>query len=74
MRIFDVFVLFNALSRIRNLIAAGAILMEWNVKQPSGVQAGAGMWDTHVRCVLLMLYNYIDNKIKWIVTFRLGGS
>ncbi|PPQ78469.1 hypothetical protein CVT25_011864 [Psilocybe cyanescens] len=29
--------------------AAGAIVLEWNVKQPSGVQAGAGMWDSHIR-------------------------
>jgi hypothetical protein len=29
--------------------AAGAIVVEWNVRQPSGVQAGAGMWDTHIR-------------------------
>ncbi|KAF8178908.1 exo-beta-1,3-glucanase [Pholiota molesta] len=29
--------------------AAGAILVEWNVKDPAGVQAGAGMWDTHFR-------------------------
>ncbi|KAF9044173.1 exo-beta-1,3-glucanase [Panaeolus papilionaceus] len=27
----------------------GAIIVEWNVKQPSGVQAGAGMWDSHIR-------------------------
>jgi hypothetical protein len=29
--------------------AAGAIVVEWNVRQPQGVQAGAGMWDTHIR-------------------------
>jgi len=29
--------------------AAGAIVVEWNVRQPAGVQAGAGMWDTHIR-------------------------
>ncbi|KAH9476326.1 putative glucan endo-1,3-beta-glucosidase [Psilocybe cubensis] len=29
--------------------AAGAIIVEWNVRQPSGFQAGAGMWDSHVR-------------------------
>ncbi|KIM38529.1 glycoside hydrolase family 55 protein [Hebeloma cylindrosporum] len=29
--------------------AAGAIVVEWNVRQPDGVQAGAGMWDTHIR-------------------------
>lgn len=27
----------------------GAIIMEWNVKQPNGVQGGAGMWDSHIR-------------------------
>ncbi|GLB43041.1 putative glycoside hydrolase family 55 protein [Lyophyllum shimeji] len=27
----------------------GAIVVEWNVKQPSGVQGGAGTWDTHIR-------------------------
>jgi len=29
--------------------AAGAIIVEWNVRQPYGVQAGAGMWDAHIR-------------------------
>ncbi|KAF9532307.1 exo-beta-1,3-glucanase [Crepidotus variabilis] len=29
--------------------AAGAIVVEWNVKQPSGQIAGAGMWDSHIR-------------------------
>ncbi|KAF8960752.1 glycoside hydrolase family 55 protein [Flammula alnicola] len=29
--------------------AAGAIVVEWNVREPEGVQAGAGMWDTHIR-------------------------
>lgn len=28
---------------------AGAIVVEWNVREPYGVQAGAGMWDTHIR-------------------------
>ena len=32
--------------------AAGAIIVEWSVRQPYGVQAGAGMWDTHIRCGL----------------------
>ncbi|KAG5649857.1 hypothetical protein H0H81_001746 [Sphagnurus paluster] len=27
----------------------GAIVLEWNVKQPNGVQGGAGTWDTHIR-------------------------
>ncbi|KAF8163174.1 exo-beta-1,3-glucanase [Crassisporium funariophilum] len=29
--------------------AAGAIVLEWNVKQPSGQTGGAGMWDSHIR-------------------------
>ncbi|PPQ70273.1 hypothetical protein CVT26_014562 [Gymnopilus dilepis] len=29
--------------------AAGAILVEWNVKQPANTPAGAGMWDSHIR-------------------------
>ncbi|KAF9481746.1 glucan 1,3-beta-glucosidase [Pholiota conissans] len=29
--------------------AAGAIIVEWNVRDPAGIQAGAGMWDTHIR-------------------------
>ncbi|KAF8894123.1 exo-beta-1,3-glucanase [Infundibulicybe gibba] len=29
--------------------AAGAIVVEWNVKQPSGQNGGAGMWDSHIR-------------------------
>ncbi|KJA16119.1 glycoside hydrolase family 55 protein [Hypholoma sublateritium FD-334 SS-4] len=28
---------------------AGAIVVEWNVRDPEGVQAGAGMWDSHIR-------------------------
>ncbi|PPQ78458.1 hypothetical protein CVT25_011853 [Psilocybe cyanescens] len=29
--------------------APGAIVVEWNVREPEGIQAGAGMWDTHIR-------------------------
>ncbi|KAJ8080314.1 hypothetical protein PM082_017147 [Marasmius tenuissimus] len=29
--------------------AAGAIVMEWNIAQPDGVNGGAGMWDSHIR-------------------------
>jgi len=29
--------------------AAGAIVVEWNAIEPEGMQAGAGMWDTHIR-------------------------
>ncbi|KAJ2916182.1 hypothetical protein MD484_g4242, partial [Candolleomyces efflorescens] len=29
--------------------AAGAVIVEWNVKEPSGFKAGAGMWDSHIR-------------------------
>ncbi|KAG6814280.1 hypothetical protein H0H92_013405 [Tricholoma furcatifolium] len=29
--------------------AAGAIVLEWNVQQPSGQNGGAGMWDSHIR-------------------------
>ncbi|KAF9531446.1 exo-beta-1,3-glucanase [Crepidotus variabilis] len=29
--------------------AAGAIVVEWNVRDPQGVQAGAGLWDSHIR-------------------------
>ncbi|PPQ77526.1 hypothetical protein CVT25_011323 [Psilocybe cyanescens] len=29
--------------------AAGAVVVEWNVKQPSGTTGGAGMWDSHIR-------------------------
>jgi len=28
---------------------AGAIVVEWNVREPEGLQAGAGMWDSHIR-------------------------
>ncbi|THV07944.1 glycoside hydrolase family 55 protein [Dendrothele bispora CBS 962.96] len=27
----------------------GAILVEWNVREPDNIQAGAGLWDTHIR-------------------------
>ncbi|KAG6888038.1 hypothetical protein C0995_010954 [Termitomyces sp. Mi166 len=29
--------------------APGAIVVEWNVRQPAGFQGGAGTWDTHIR-------------------------
>ncbi|KIY68777.1 glycoside hydrolase family 55 protein [Cylindrobasidium torrendii FP15055 ss-10] len=29
--------------------AAGAIVVEWNVAEPDGVQGGAGMWDSYIR-------------------------
>ncbi|KAJ3501572.1 hypothetical protein NLJ89_g9279 [Agrocybe chaxingu] len=29
--------------------AGGAIVVEWNVREPAGVKAGAGMWDSHIR-------------------------
>lgn len=31
------------------MIAAGAIVVEWNVNAPS--QGGAGMWDSYIRYV-----------------------
>lgn len=31
--------------------AGGAIVVEWNVHDPSGQQGAAGMWDTLIRCV-----------------------
>lgn len=34
--------------------AAGAIVVEWNVAESK--QGGAGMWDTHIRCVSPLLY------------------
>lgn len=40
-----------------HLTAAGAIIVEWNVRQPCDVQGGAGMWDTHIRwvpCIFLI--------------------
>ncbi|KIK21024.1 glycoside hydrolase family 55 protein [Pisolithus microcarpus 441] len=27
----------------------GAIVLEWNIHEPTGVQGGAGMWDSHIR-------------------------
>ncbi|KDR79424.1 hypothetical protein GALMADRAFT_223633 [Galerina marginata CBS 339.88] len=41
---------------------AGAIILEWNVKQPSGVQAGAGMWDSHIRTAGATGTNLEGNK------------
>jgi hypothetical protein len=29
--------------------AAGAIILEWNVREPAGLQGAAGMWDSHIR-------------------------
>lgn len=33
--------------------AAGAIVVEWNVRQPDDTQAGTGMWDSHIRYVAI---------------------
>ncbi|KAG1724556.1 glycoside hydrolase family 55 protein [Suillus lakei] len=30
--------------------APGAVMIEWNVHDPSGQQAAAGMWDSHISC------------------------
>ncbi|KAF6765075.1 glycoside hydrolase family 55 protein [Ephemerocybe angulata] len=29
--------------------APGAIVIEWNIREPAGQQGSAGMWDTHIR-------------------------
>ncbi|KAF9262846.1 exo-beta-1,3-glucanase [Marasmius fiardii PR-910] len=29
--------------------APGAIIVEWNAEQPSGVNGGTGMWDSHIK-------------------------
>lgn len=29
--------------------AAGAIVVEWNIREPAGQQGAAGMWDSHIR-------------------------
>ncbi|KAG1854267.1 hypothetical protein F4604DRAFT_1591313 [Suillus subluteus] len=34
--------------------APGAIMIEWNAHDPSGQQAAAGMWDSHIRLVLIL--------------------
>jgi len=37
------------LSNKPDFTAPGAIVVEWNVAQPSGHSGGAGMWDSHIR-------------------------
>lgn len=34
------------------MIAPGAIVVQWNVREPEGQQGGAGMWDAYIRCVI----------------------
>lgn len=34
---------------------AGAIVVEWNVRDPTGLQGAAGMWDSHIRWVAFNL-------------------
>lgn len=36
-------------SSVLAVVAPGAIVVEWNVQEPSGNSAGAGMWDSHIR-------------------------
>lgn len=38
---------------------AGAIVVEWNVKQPNGQNGGAGMWDSHIRFSFLFCLTLI---------------
>lgn len=45
--------LIDATSRLtimRNR-APGAVVVEWNVKQPTGQTGATGMWDSHIRQV-----------------------
>ena len=37
------------MDRVLNIVAPGAIVVEWNIAQPDGIQGGAGMWDSHIR-------------------------
>lgn len=40
-------------------VAPGAIVVEWNIHDPSGEQGVAGMWDTHFRYVSAQNTNLI---------------
>lgn len=42
----------------------GAIVVEWNVRQPDGIQAGTGMWDSHIRYVVAHLCDETSVLIK----------
>lgn len=33
------------------MTAAGAIVVEWNIREPEGEQGAVGMWDSHIRLV-----------------------
>lgn len=48
----------------------GAIVVEWNVQQPDGVQAGTGMWDSHIRYVT----SFCVGSYMLIAIVRLGGG
>ena len=56
-----------------SLVAAGAIVVEWNVH--SDVQGGAGMWDSHIRyaghhcscCKALILMINLLQARRWSV-------
>jgi hypothetical protein len=37
--------------------AAGAIVVQWNVKDLAGQKGAAGMWDSHIRLVQFSLSN-----------------
>ncbi|KAF8154413.1 exo-beta-1,3-glucanase [Crassisporium funariophilum] len=41
--------------------APGAIIVQWNVKEPAGSKAGAGMWDSHIRYVVFAGSNLEGN-------------
>ena len=51
--------------------AGGAILVEWNVHDPSNNKGAAGMWDTV--CAIFSPV-HIRSCLLWLQLFRLGGA
>ena len=51
-------------------VAAGAIIVEWNIREPHGKKAGAAMWDSHIRCVVNLLVPGPNGLNKGMIDLR----
>ncbi|KAG6874267.1 hypothetical protein C0995_001492 [Termitomyces sp. Mi166 len=46
--------------------APGAIVVEWNVREPEWHQGGAGMWDSHVSVILLIYQEAAGTELELV--------
>ena len=41
---------------LTRIVAPGAVIVEWNARDPDGHKGRVGMWDTHIRCVFFYFF------------------